>query len=67
MNEKILLTETALQTANLFGNFDCNVTVIEKAFGVSVTNRATEKTAGDAIVIRGEDDKSVDDAFAALS
>lgn len=67
MNEKILLTDTALQTANLFGNFDCNVTVIEKAFGVSVTNRATEKTAGDAIVIRGEDDKSVDDAFTALS
>lgn len=59
MYEKTLLTDTALQTAALFGNFDCNITVIEKAFGVSVVNRDTEKTAGDAVVIRGEDSDAV--------
>lgn len=66
MHEKILLTETALQTATLFGNFDCNVAIIEKAFGVTISNRATEKTAGDAIVIRAEDQNAVDAAFTAL-
>ena len=55
MYEKILLTDTALQTAALFGNFDRNIAAVEKAFGVSVVNRDTEKTAGDAVVIRGED------------
>lgn len=66
MYEKILLTDTALQTATLFGNFDCNIAVIEKAFGVTISNRATEKTAGDAIVIRGEEKDAVDSAFTAL-
>ena len=66
MYEKTLLTETALQTAALFGNFDCNIAVIEKAFGVSVVNRDTEKTAGDAVVIRGEDSDAVLAAYTAL-
>lgn len=67
MHEKTLLTETALQTATLFGNFDCHISVIEKAFGVNISNRATEKSTGDAIVIRAEEKDAVDDAFAALS
>ena len=66
MYEKILLTDTALQTATLFGNFDCNIAVIEKAFGVTISNRSTEKAAGDAIVIRGEKQSAVADAFTAL-
>ena len=66
MYEKILLTDTALQTATLFGNFDCNIAIIEKAFGVTISNRATEKTAGDAIVIRGEEQNAVAGAFTAL-
>ena len=33
MNEKIVLTDTMEQTANIFGNFDMNIAMIEKAFG----------------------------------
>ena len=42
MNEKVLLTDTMEQTANIFGNFDMNTAMIEKAFGVSITNRKTQ-------------------------
>lgn len=66
MFEKILLTSTAEQTAALFGNFDRNINMIEKAFDVSVTNRDTEKTLGDAIVIKGEDSDQVIAAFTVL-
>jgi hypothetical protein len=55
MNEKILLTDTMEQTANIFGNFDMNTAMVEKAFGVTITNRESQTTAGDAIVVRGED------------
>ena len=55
MQEKIILTDTAEQTAKLFGVCDSNISRIEEAFGVSVTNRATDKTCGDAVVIRGDD------------
>ena len=66
MFEKILLTKTAEQTANIFGNFDRNITIIEKTFGVDITNRDTEKTLGDAIVVRSENEENVRDAFLAL-
>ncbi len=66
MYEKILLTKTAEQTANIFGNFDRNITIIEKSFGVDITNRDTEKTLGDAIVVRAENEENVQNAFAAL-
>ena len=66
MLEKILLTSTAEQTAALFGNFDRNINMIEKAFDVSVTNRDTEKTLGDAIVIKGENSDNVLSAFTAV-
>ena len=66
MYEKTLLTDTALQTATLFGNFDRNIAAVEKAFGVSIANRDTEKTAGDAVVIWGEDSDSVLAAYTAM-
>ncbi|MBQ9747518.1 MAG: PhoH family protein [Clostridia bacterium] len=66
MYEKTLFTDTAEQTAALFGNFDRNVTAIENAFGVSVTNRQTDKALGDAIVIHGENTDAVLQAHAAL-
>ena len=66
MNEKILLTKTAEQTANIFGNFDRNIAIIEKTFGVDITNRDTETTLGDAIVIRAENEENVHQAFLAL-
>jgi phosphate starvation-inducible PhoH-like protein len=66
MTEKILLTDTMEQTANIFGNFDMNTAMIEKAFGVSITNRESNTTAGDAIVVRGEDSEGVRCAFDVL-
>ena len=63
MNEKTLLTDTMEQTANIFGNFDMNTAMIEKAFGVTITNRESQTTAGDAIVVRGEDGEGVRCAF----
>ncbi|MBQ8447466.1 MAG: PhoH family protein [Clostridia bacterium] len=66
MNEKVLLTDTMEQTANIFGNFDMNAAMIEKAFDVSITNRESQTTAGDAIVVRGEDGEGVRCAFDVL-
>ena len=66
MTEKILLTDTMEQTANIFGNFDMNAAMIEKAFGVTITNRESQTTAGDAIVVRGEDGEGVRCAFDVL-
>ena len=60
------MTDTMEQTANIFGNFDMNVAMIEKAFGVTVTNRESQTTAGDAIVIRGEDGEGVNLAYDVL-
>ncbi len=54
MQEKIILTDTAEQTAKLFGVCDINVSRIEEAFGVSVANTDTDKTCGNAVVIRGD-------------
>jgi phosphate starvation-inducible PhoH-like protein len=66
MTEKIILTDTMEQTANIFGNFDMNAAMIEKAFAVSITNRESQTTAGDAIVVRGEDGEGVRCAFDVL-
>jgi phosphate starvation-inducible PhoH-like protein len=66
MNEKVLLTDTMEQTANIFGNFDMNMATIEKAFDVAVTNRESQTTAGDAIVVRGEDSEGVMRAYEVL-
>ncbi|MBQ4054538.1 MAG: PhoH family protein [Clostridia bacterium] len=66
MPERIILTESMEQTAIIFGSFDINIQAVERAFGVSIRNRDTEKTAGDAIVINGEDDQAVADAAAVV-
>ncbi|MBR5515824.1 MAG: PhoH family protein [Clostridia bacterium] len=56
MAQKIILTDSIEQTAAIFGSFDSNITLIEKEFGVEINNRDTEKTAGDAIVITGDEE-----------
>ena len=65
MSEKVLLTDTFEQTSVIFGNFDINVQMVENAFGVRITNRDTERTAGNAIVICGEQD-NVESAYTCL-
>ena len=66
MYEKILYTENMEQTANLFGNFDVNAAKLEKAFGIAVTNRESDRSGGDAIILRGEDSDALLSAFSAL-
>ena len=57
MNRKIIKMAHAGATAKIFGNFDCNVRLIEEKFSVSIRNRESE--AGDSIVIEGEDEALV--------
>lgn len=55
MYEKIIYTDTMEQTAAIFGNFDANISAVEKAFGVSVSNKESDRSGGDAITVRSED------------
>ena len=66
MFEKIIYTDTSEQTAEIFGNFDANASEIERAFGVRIINRETDKTAGDAVIVSGEDSDAVLSAFTVL-
>ena len=59
MYEKTVTTESAEETAAIFGNYDKNAILIEKIFSVSIGNRISETTAGDCIVIRGEEQEDV--------
>ncbi len=64
--ERIVLTDSIDQTATIFGSFDTNIAIIERAYGVRIVNRDTEKTAGDAIVISGSDPEAVNRAATAV-
>ena len=57
MNRKIIKMVYADATAKIFGNYDCNVRLIEEKFSVSIRNR--ESDAGDSIIIEGEDEAMV--------
>ena len=54
MAEKIVMTKSDEATATVFGAFDANVRMIEKAFDVRISNRNTETTDGDAIIVTGD-------------
>ena len=54
MTEKIVLTNSNEATASIFGAFDANVRIIERAFDVRISNRNAESEDGDAIVVTGE-------------
>ena len=64
MAEKIIKTETAEETAKLFGSFDFNARMIEKTWGVSIKNRSDGDA--DGIVVSGNDPESVERAHKAL-
>lgn len=65
MTEKIVLTKSDEATATIFGAFDSNVRMIERAFDVRISNRNSESSDGDAIVITG-DSVNVDKAVRTL-
>ncbi len=66
MAEKVVLTDTFEQTSVIFGNYDKNIQMVEKAFDVNITNRDTERTAGTAIVISGGQE-NIENAFVAVN
>ena len=64
MEQRIVKIENSEITAKLFGSFDINTRMLERAFSVSVKNRSTDE--GDAVLVSGEDAESVSKAVAAL-
>ena len=64
MAERVIKTETADETAKIFGSFDFNARMIEKLWQVTLRNRATAE--GDAIVISGDSEESVNLAAKAV-
>ena len=52
--EKIVLTQSNEATSALFGAFDANVRMIERAFDVRIGNRNGNTDMGDAISVIGE-------------
>ena len=65
MSEKIVMTNSDESTSAIFGLFDSNVRKIEENFDVRISNRNTNTTDGDAIVVSGESE-GVDDAVKVL-
>ena len=57
MTQKTVLIESSELTARLFGSYDINARMVEKAFSVTLRNRSTEE--GDAVTVSGEDEESV--------
>ena len=64
MEQKSIKIESAELTARLFGSFDINTRMIEKAFSVSISNRSGEE--GDAVSVKGESSESVEMAASAI-
>ena len=58
MAEKIVLTSSDEATGAIFGAFDSNVRMIERAFDVRISNRNKSSTDGDAIIVTGEADNA---------
>ena len=54
MAEKIVMTRTSEQTSALFGAFDANIRMVERAFNVRVANQTGRAEGGDCLVIRGD-------------
>ena len=57
MIQKTVALENADLTARLFGSFDINVRMLERAFDVSIQNR--EGGENDAVTVKGEDAEAV--------
>ena len=55
MAERIIMTPSDEATGALFGAFDVNVRMVERAFDVRVGNRNGKTDMGDALVVTGEE------------
>lgn len=65
MSEKLVMTKSDEATAALFGAFDSNIRMIERAFDVRVSNRRDDHDSGDALLVSG-DGENVQSAVRAL-
>ena len=66
MAEKIVMTQSPDATASLFGTYDRNIRKVESAFDVRISNRGTDTSSGDAILVSG-DKESVNKAVSVLT
>ena len=57
MEQRTVKIENTEITARLFGSFDINVRMIERAFDVRIQNRSGDE--GDAVIISGEDTENL--------
>lgn len=55
MSQRTIIVGDADITANIFGNFDRNTSMLESKFGVRIHNRQDPSLTGDAIVVEGDD------------
>ena len=67
MAERIVLTDNIDQTSIIFGSFDSNIKLIEKAYDVKIVNRDNDTTAGNAIVISSPESENVNNAAAVIT
>ena len=67
MISKTVLTNTMDEAVKVFGVYNCYSEQLERAYSVRISGKDTEKTAGLAIVISGEDADNVDKACAAVN
>ncbi len=65
MAEKIVMTKSNEATRALFGAFDANVRMVERAFDVRISNGGGAPDSGDVLVVTGDSGK-IDDAVRAL-
>ncbi len=56
MTERIVMTNSDEATAAIFGAFDSNIRMIERAFDVRISNRNAQSSDGDAIVVTGDEE-----------
>ena len=66
MTEKVVLTQTMEETSALFGINDANIQLLESHFGVEILSRDTMESGGNAVVIRGESQENVRQAYEAV-
>ena len=64
MEQKTVKIENSELTARLFGSYDINVRMLEKAFSVTVRNRAGEEC--DAVTVSGQEPEAVEKAAEAV-
>ena len=57
MEQSVVKIENTELTARLFGSYDVNVRMLERAFSVMIRNRSGDE--GDAVTVSGENAESV--------